>query len=110
MATYSTLDISNLGSSDERIAARRQRAEAKLKQDKEEAEGKKTKKDDTLEQVSLGKEQYGKSIAELERFRTETWDELTSILVRFDDQEREREIISQEYARIMYIQYRDALN
>ena len=88
MATYSTLEISNLGSSDERIAARRQRAEAKLKQDKEEAEGKKTK-DDTFEQVSLGKEQYGKSIAELERFRTETWDELTSILVRFDDQERE---------------------
>ena len=33
--TLSTLDISNLGSSDERIAARRTRAEAKLKQDKE---------------------------------------------------------------------------
>eukprot|EP00438_Fugacium_kawagutii_P008266 Skav206539 [mRNA] locus=scaffold504:231177:241421:+ [translate_table: standard] len=30
--------------------------------------------------VSLGKEQFGKSVAELERFRTETWDELTSIL------------------------------
>ena len=30
--------------------------------------------------VSLGKQQYGKSMAELERFRTETWDELTSHL------------------------------
>eukprot|EP00434_Breviolum_minutum_P006275 symbB.v1.2.005535.t1/scaffold323.1/size229223/12 len=93
--TLSTLDISNLGSSDERIAARRTRAEAKLKQDKEEAEGKKTKKDDAAEQVSLGKQQYGKSMAELERFRTETWDELTSILVRFDDQENQRRIVEE---------------
>ncbi|CAJ1413811.1 unnamed protein product [Effrenium voratum] len=93
--TLSTLDISNLGSSDERIAARRSRAETKLKQDKEEAEGKKTKKDDAAEQVSLGKEQYGKSVAELERFRTETWDELTSIRVRFDDQENQRRIVEE---------------
>eukprot|EP00913_Durusdinium_trenchii_P011002 g10327.t1 len=93
--TLSTLDISNLGSSEERIAARRARAEAKLKADKEEAEGKKTKKDDAAEQVSLGKEQYGKSVAELERFRTETWDELTSILVRFDDQENQRRIVEE---------------
>ena len=50
-STLSTLDISNLGSSEERIAARRARAETKLKQDKEEAEGKKTKKDDAAEQV-----------------------------------------------------------
>ena len=35
--TLSTLDISNLGSSEERIAARRARAETKLKLDKEEA-------------------------------------------------------------------------
>ena len=54
MTTLSTLDISNLGSSDERIAARRTRAEAKLKQDKEEAEGKKTKKDDAAEQAPFG--------------------------------------------------------
>lgn len=51
MTTMSTLDISNLGSSEERIAARRSRAETKLKQDKEEAEGKKTKKDDAAEQA-----------------------------------------------------------
>ncbi|OLQ06587.1 Dynein regulatory complex protein 1 [Symbiodinium microadriaticum] len=93
--SMNTLEISNLGSSDERIAARRQRAEAKLKQDKEEAEGKKTKKDDTAEQVSLGKEQYAKSVAELERFRTETWEELTSIRVRFDDQENQRRIVEE---------------
>ncbi|CAE7255304.1 DRC1 [Symbiodinium pilosum] len=94
-SSMNTLEISNLGSSDERIAARRQRAEAKLKQDKEEAEGKKTKKDDAAEQVSLGKEQYGKSVAELERFRTETWEELTSIRVRFDDQENQRRIVEE---------------
>ncbi|CAE6966204.1 DRC1 [Symbiodinium sp. CCMP2456] len=123
--SMNTLEISNLGSSDERIAARRQRAEAKLKQDKagirgteeiacallrqcvfvgcllewsngkEEAEGKKTKKDDTAEQISLGKEQYAKSVAELERFRTETWEELTSIRVRFDDQENQRRIVEE---------------
>ena len=45
--------------------------------------------------MSLGKEQYGKSVAELERFRTETWDELTSILVRFDDQENQRRIVEE---------------
>jgi hypothetical protein len=45
--------------------------------------------------VSLGKEQYGTSLAELERFRTESWDELTSILVRFDDQENQRRIVEE---------------
>ena len=45
--------------------------------------------------MSLGKEQYGTSLAELERFRTESWDELTSILVRFDDQENQRRIVEE---------------
>ena len=45
--------------------------------------------------MSLGKEQYGKSVAELERYRTESWDELTSILVRFDDQENQRRIVEE---------------
>jgi len=90
-----TQEISNLGSADERIAARRSRAEAKLKQDKEEAEGKKTKKDDAAEQISLGKQQFGTSAAVLELQRTETWDELTSIRVRFDDQENQRRIIEE---------------
>jgi len=90
-----TQEISNLGSADERIAARRSRAEVKLKQDKEEAEGKKTKKDDAAEQISLGKQQFGTSAAVLELQRTETWDELTSIRVRFDDQENQRRIIEE---------------
>lgn len=89
------MEISNLGSQEERVAARRARAEAKLKQDKEEAEGKKTKKDETAEQISLGKQQVGTSTAVLERVRTETWDELTSIRVRFDDQENQRRIIEE---------------
>ena len=36
MATAGSLDIANMGDRDERIAARRRRAEAKLKRDKEE--------------------------------------------------------------------------
>lgn len=60
--TLSTLDISNLGSSEERIAARRARAEAKLKADKEEAEGKKTKKDDAAEQAFCGEFNRGLSV------------------------------------------------
>eukprot|EP00441_Pelagodinium_beii_P046673 CAMPEP_0197620944 /NCGR_PEP_ID=MMETSP1338-20131121/1630_1 /TAXON_ID=43686 ORGANISM="Pelagodinium beii, Strain RCC1491" /NCGR_SAMPLE_ID=MMETSP1338 /ASSEMBLY_ACC=CAM_ASM_000754 /LENGTH=667 /DNA_ID=CAMNT_0043190255 /DNA_START=80 /DNA_END=2083 /DNA_ORIENTATION=+ len=90
-----TQEIANLGTADDRIAARRSRAEAKLKQDKEEAEGKKTKKDDAAEQISLGKQQFGTSTAILELQRTETWDELTSIRVRFDDQENQRRIIEE---------------
>lgn len=88
-----TLDISTLNTQEERIAARRQRAELKLKQD--DSDGKKSKKDETAEQVSLGKQQVGVSTAVLERLRTETWDDLTSIRVRFDDQENQRRIIEE---------------
>lgn len=91
----STQDISSLPSAADRIFARRQRAEAKLKLEKEEAEGKKTKKDEVQEEVFLGKQQVGKSNAVLERIRTETWDELTDIRVRFDDQENQRRIIEE---------------
>eukprot|EP00933_Yihiella_yeosuensis_P039320 TRINITY_DN3329_c0_g4_i2.p1 TRINITY_DN3329_c0_g4~~TRINITY_DN3329_c0_g4_i2.p1 ORF type:complete len:667 (-),score=185.13 TRINITY_DN3329_c0_g4_i2:153-2153(-) len=91
----STLEISSLGTQEERIAARRNRAETKLKQDKEDAEGKKTKKDEAAEQVSLGKQQVGTSTAVLERLRTDTWDELTDIRIRFDDQENQRRIIEE---------------
>jgi dynein regulatory complex protein 1 len=90
-----TQDISSLSSAADRIFARRQRAEAKLKLEKEEAEGKKTKKDEVQEEVFLGKQQVGKSSAVLERIRTETWDELTDIRVRFDDQENQRRIIEE---------------
>jgi len=89
----STQEISNLGSAEDRIAARRTRAETKLK-DKE-AEGKTAKKDDAAEQMSLGKQQFGTSVAVLELQRTETWDELTNIRVRFDDQENQRRIIEE---------------
>jgi dynein regulatry complex protein 1 len=88
-----TLDISTLNTQEERIAARRQRAELKLKQD--DSDGKKSKKDETAEQVSLGKQQVGVSTAVLERLRTETWHDLTSIRVRFDDQENQRRIIEE---------------
>merc|ERR1719482_2508392 len=67
----------------------------KLWMEKEEAEGKKTKKEEVQEEVSLGKQQVGTSTAILERLRTETWDELTDIRVRFDDQENQRRIIEE---------------
>lgn len=88
-----TQDISALVTQEERIAARRQRAELKLKQD--DSDGKKSKKDENAEQVSLGKQQVGVSAAVLERLRTETWDDLTNIRVRFDDQENQRRIIEE---------------
>mmetsp|Transcript_56818 Transcript_56818/g.122861 ORF Transcript_56818/g.122861 Transcript_56818/m.122861 type:complete len:667 (+) Transcript_56818:105-2105(+) len=90
-----TLEISSLPSQEERIAARRKRAEAKLRLEQEEKEGKKTKKDEVQEEVSHGKQQVGTSTAILERIRTETWDELTDIRVRFDDQENQRRIIEE---------------
>merc|ERR1719221_1768529 len=90
-----THEISSLTSQEDRILARRKRAEAKLKAEKEEAEGKKTKKDEVQEEVFLGKQQVGDSTAVLERIRTETWDELTDIRVRFDDQENQRRIIEE---------------
>merc|ERR1719482_2567795 len=67
----------------------------KLWMEKEEAEGKKTKKEEAEEEVSLGKQQVGTSTAILERLRTETWDELTDIRVRFDDQENQRRIVEE---------------
>merc|ERR1719482_405113 len=67
----------------------------KLWMEKEEAEGKKTKKEEVQEEVSLGKQQVGTSTAILERLRTETWDELTDIRVRFDDQENQRRIVEE---------------
>jgi len=95
MAAMSTLEISSLTEQGERIAARRRRAEAKLRQEKEELEGKKTKKEEVQEEVSLGKQQVGTSTAILERLRTETWNELTDIRVRFDDQENNRRIVEE---------------
>jgi len=88
------MEISQLPEA-ERIAARRRRAEAKLKLEKEESEGKKNKKDDQPEEVSQGAQQVGTSTAILERLRNETWDELTDIRVKFDDQENQRRIIEE---------------
>merc|ERR1719482_2177446 len=67
----------------------------KLWMEKEEAEGKRTKKEEVQEEVSLGKQQVGTSTAILERLRTETWDELTDIRVKFDDQENQRRIVEE---------------
>lgn len=63
-----------------------------MRQEKEEQEGKKTKKDEIEEEVSMGKQQIGASTAVLERIRTETWNDLTDIRVRFDDSENQRRI------------------
>jgi len=89
------LDISTLASADERIAARRKRAEAKLRLEKEEAEGKKTKNDEIQEEASQGKQQVADSNAVLERVKTDTWDKLTDIRVSFDSQENQRRIIEE---------------
>jgi len=89
------LDISTLATADERIAARRKRAEAKLRLEKEEAEGKKTKNDEIQEEASQGKQQVADSNAVLERVKTETWDKLTDIRVSFDSQENQRRIIEE---------------
>merc|ERR1719311_658617 len=90
-----TSEISSLTDREERIAARRRRAEAKLKREKEEAEGKKTKKEEVGEEESLGKKQVGDSTACLERLKTVTWNEITDICVKSDDQENQRRIIEE---------------
>lgn len=92
MAGMSTLEIASFTEQNERINARRKRAEAKLRLEKEEAEGKKTKKEEVQEEVSLGKQQVGESTAKLERLRTDTWEGLTNIRVAFDKQENDRRI------------------
>lgn len=91
----STVEISGLPTQEERIAARRKRAETKLRLEKEEQEGKKTNKDEVEEEISLGTQQIGKSTAVLDRMRTETWEALTDIRVRFDDQENQRRIVEE---------------
>jgi dynein regulatory complex protein 1 len=91
----SSLDISTLATADDRIAARRKRAEAKLRLEKEEAEGKKTKNDEIQEEASQGKQQVADSNAVLERVKTDTWDKLTDIRVSFDSQENQRRIIEE---------------
>eukprot|EP00929_Paragymnodinium_shiwhaense_P118607 TRINITY_DN90518_c0_g1_i1.p1 TRINITY_DN90518_c0_g1~~TRINITY_DN90518_c0_g1_i1.p1 ORF type:complete len:665 (-),score=254.50 TRINITY_DN90518_c0_g1_i1:94-2088(-) len=88
----STVEISSLGTQEERIAARRKRAEGKLKE-KEVPVGGVNK--EVQEEVSLGKQQVGTSTAILERIRTETWEELTDIRVKFDDAENQRRIIEE---------------
>jgi dynein regulatory complex protein 1 len=94
-----TSEISSLTDREERIAARRRRAEAKLKREKEEAEGKKTKKEEVEEEISFGRQQIGNSTAALERTKTETWNEITDIRVKFDDAENQRRIV-EENARL----------
>jgi len=94
-----TSEISSLTDREERIAARRRRAEAKLKREKEEAEGKKTKKEEVEEEISFGRQQIGNSTAALERTKTETWNDITDIRVKFDDAENQRRII-EENARL----------
>lgn len=89
------MEISQLTDPQDRIAARRRRAEAKLKLEKEEAEGKKAKKEEVQEEISQGKSQVGTSTAILEHIRNETWDKLTDIRVKFDDQENQRRIIEE---------------
>merc|ERR1719265_730016 len=88
----STLEISSLGTQEERIAARRSRAEGKLKE-KEVTTGGPNK--EVQEEVSLGKQQVGTSTAHLERLRTQTWEGLTDIRVKFDDAENQRRIIEE---------------
>mmetsp|Transcript_8300 Transcript_8300/g.21013 ORF Transcript_8300/g.21013 Transcript_8300/m.21013 type:complete len:666 (-) Transcript_8300:22-2019(-) len=90
-----SVEISSYATQEERILARRKRAETKLKLEKEEAEGKKSKKDEVQEEVSKGKQQVGTSTAILERIRNETWEDLTDIRVRFDDQENVRRIVEE---------------
>lgn len=95
----STMDIAALTDQSERVAARRRRAETKLRMEKEEAEGRKARSDEVQEEVSLGFDARRGIVSEkkaiLERMRTETWEELTDIKVKFDDQENQRRIIEE---------------
>jgi len=95
------LDISGLADPDSRIVARRKRAEAKLKRDKEEAEGKKKsgQEESAALDVSRGRTQTLESVARMEQVKTATWNGLTQVRVAFDDAENQRRIV-EEAARL----------
>ena len=100
----SLLDIANMGEKDERIAARRRRAEAKLRRDREEAEGAtggNAAGDASLlaERQGIGKAKVSEASAILERLNHDTTRDLTGIQVKFDNEENERRII-EENARL----------
>lgn len=89
--------ISSLATQDERIAARRRRAETRIRLEKEEAEGKTKRRTEQPQEISLSQKQVGVSTAVLERMRDETWDEITGIRVRFDEQENQRRIVEENH-------------
>ncbi|CAD7945555.1 unnamed protein product [Amoebophrya sp. A120] len=92
------MEIANLPDREERIAARRRRAEAKLKREKEELDDTGA---DLLEEQDqgLGKQMVSEATAFLERLQYDTTNDLTDIRVRFDNEENERRII-EENARL----------
>merc|ERR1719361_2109580 len=87
--------ISSLATQDERIAARRRRAETRIRLEKEEAEGKTKRRTEQPQEISVSQKQVGVSTAVLERMRDETWDDITGIRVRFDEQENQRRIVEE---------------
>mmetsp|Transcript_13384 Transcript_13384/g.32787 ORF Transcript_13384/g.32787 Transcript_13384/m.32787 type:complete len:624 (+) Transcript_13384:934-2805(+) len=92
------MEIANLPDREERIAARRRRAETKLRREKEEQEA---HPDDLLEEQpqGLGKQRVAEASAFLERLQYDTTSDLSDIRVRFDNEENERRII-EENARL----------
>jgi len=87
--------ISSLKTQEERIDARRRRAETRIRLEKEEAEGKTKRRTEQPQEISLSQKQVGASTAVLERMRDETWDDITGIRVRFDEQENQRRIVEE---------------
>eukprot|EP00397_Hematodinium_sp_SG-2012_P021688 GEMP01022425.1.p1 GENE.GEMP01022425.1~~GEMP01022425.1.p1 ORF type:complete len:682 (+),score=169.67 GEMP01022425.1:38-2083(+) len=99
----STTEISALADRGERIEARRKRAEAKLKRDLKEQEGRNRgsvmeEGDDQVDQ-NVRTQAVREAAAVLERNITETNEKISAIRVRFDDSENQRRII-EENARL----------
>ena len=89
-----------MGDREERIAARRRRAEAKLRAEAKDASG----KDDgagegDMGPSGIGRQKVAEATAFLERLEYDTTADLTDIRVRFDNEENERRII-EENARL----------
>ncbi|CAD7962826.1 unnamed protein product [Amoebophrya sp. A25] len=93
------MEIAIIPDREERIAARRRRAEAKLRREKEDDTA--TGHQDLLEEqdLGIGKSKVGDAVAFLERLQYDTTADLSDIRVRFDNEENERRII-EENARL----------
>lgn len=89
----STTEITALADREERIEARRKRAEAKLKRDQKEQEG--IPEEEAKVDENVRTQAVREAAAVLERNQAETDEKISDIRVQFDDTENQRRIVEE---------------